>query len=186
MNKTSSPIFVITAGILVGCTGTTTEIRQHTPLRTRSDTAYRGVTIAVLPFGGPNGPVARDVVIRVLAEQERADVVSPSVVDSTLWNGKLEPNPYDPNAMAGISASLHAPVIIWGQVDQFTPYHFDRLVPATPAYVEMTINTWSGGQTRTATIDKQGSLPFTIWDKQPTFQDVALDEVSDFFAGSQR
>lgn len=94
---------------------------------------------------------------------------------------------HDSNAMAAISAGLHVPVVIWGQVDQFTPYHFDRFVPATPAYVEMTINTWSAtAGTKTATINKQGSLPFTIWDKQPTFQDVAIDEVSDFFAGNQR
>jgi hypothetical protein len=37
-------------------------------------------------------------------------------------------------------------------------------------------------RTQTATINRQSSLPFTIWDKQPTFQDVALAEVSDFFA----
>lgn len=170
------------ATILAECTGTSTEIREHAPLAAHPGATYRGVTVAVLPFGGPNGPVARDVVIRVLAEQEGANVVSPSVVDGTLWNAKLEPNPYDPNAMAAISASLHAPVVIWGQVDQFTPYHFDRFVPATPAYVEMTINTWSeSGGTKSATINKQGSLPFTIWDKQPTFQDVAVDEVSDLF-----
>jgi hypothetical protein len=87
--------------------------------------------------------------------------------------------------MGAISSGLRAPVVVWGDVDQFTPYHFDRFVPATPAYVEMTINIWSAteGRTRTATINRQGSLPFTIWDKQPTFQDVALAEVSDFFAG---
>ena len=187
MNKTGGAIFAISAGILIGCTGTATEVRQHAPLATRSGTAYRGVTVAVLPFGGPNGPVARDAVIRVLAEQEGANVVSPSVVDGFLWNGKLQPSAYDSGAMGAISAGLHAPIVIWGQVDQFTPYHFDRFVPATPAYVEMTISTWSAtGGTKTATINKQGSLPFTIWDKQPTFQDVALDEVSDFFAGSPR
>jgi hypothetical protein len=173
--------------VLAGCAGTTTEIRQHTPLAARSGAAYRGVTVAVLPFEGPNGPVARDVVARVLAEQDGANVVSPSQVDSFLWNAKLQPSAYGSNAMASISTGLHAPVVIWGQVDQFTPYHFDRFVPATPAYVEMTINTWSATTgTKTATINKQGSLPFTIWDKQPTFQDVALDEISDFFAGNQQ
>ena len=116
------------------------------------------VTAGEIAAASANGPVARDVVIRVLAEQEGANVVSPSVVDGMLWNAKLEPNSYDPNAMAAISASAHAPVVIWGQVDQFTPYHFDRFVPATPAYVEMTINTWSAtGGTKTATINKQGS-----------------------------
>jgi hypothetical protein len=170
--------------VLAGCTGTSTEIHQHAPLLAHPGGAYRGVPIAVLPFGGPNGPAARDVVIRVLTEREGATVVSPSQIDSFLFNARLEPNAYDPTVMAAISTGSRAPVVIWGQVDQFTPYHFDRLVPATPAYVEMTINTWSGGQTRTATINKQGSLPLTIWDKQPTFQDVALDEVSDFFAGS--
>ena len=87
--------------------------------------------------------------------------------------------------MVAISSELNAAVVIWGGVDQFTPYHFDRFVPATPAYVEMTINTWSArdGTTQTATINRQSSLPFTIWDKQPTFQDVALAEASDYFAG---
>jgi hypothetical protein len=178
----------VMVAILAGCTGTATEIREHAPLAAHPGATYRGVTVAVLPFGGPNGPVARDVVIRVLAEREGASVISLSAVDSFLWNAKLEPSAYDPNTMAAIAAGLHASVIVWGQVDQFTPYHFDRFVPATPAYVEMTINTWSatGGQTKTATINRQGSLPFTIWDKQPTFRDVALDEVSDFFAGNQR
>jgi hypothetical protein len=178
----------VMVAVLAGCTGTSTEIREHAPLSTRSGTAYRGVSVAVLPFDGPNGPVARDVVIRVLAEREGASVVSPSAVDSFLWSAKLQPSAFDPNTMATISNGLHTPVIVWGQVDQFTPYHFDRFVPATPAYVEMTINTWTtaSGQTKTATINRQGSLPFTIWDKQPTFQDVALDEVSDFFAANQR
>jgi hypothetical protein len=63
-----------------------------------------------------------------------------------LWNAKLQPSAYDSNAMAAISAGLHAPVVIWGQVDQFTPYHFDRFVPATPAYVEMTINAYCNTQ----------------------------------------
>jgi hypothetical protein len=121
----------------------------------------------------------------VLAEQEGANVISPSQVDGFLWNARLQPSAYDQSTMSSISAGLHAPLVVWGEVDQFTPYHFDRLVPATPAYVEMTINTWAmaEGRTRTATINRQGSLPFTIWDKQPTFQDVATAEVSDFFAG---
>jgi hypothetical protein len=180
-------LLAIMTAALVGCTGTATEIREHAPLGARSS-PYRGVSVAVLPFDGPNGPVARDVVIRVLAEREGASVIGPSQVDGFLWNARLQPNAYDPATMAAISAGLHAPTVIWGQVDQFTPYHFDRFVPATPAYVEMTINTWSASdaKTKTATINRQGSLPFTIWDKQPTFQDVALDEVSDFFAANQR
>jgi hypothetical protein len=188
MTKIGDALFAFpVAVLLIGCTGTATEIRQRAPLAPHPGTMYRGETAAVLPFSGPNGPVARDVVIRVLAEQEGANVVSPSAVDSFLWNAKLQPSAYDPNTMAMISAGLRAPAVIWGQVDQFTPYHFDRLVPATPAYVEMTINTWSvtEGQTKTATINRQGSLPLTIWDKQPTFQDVALDEISDFFSGNQ-
>jgi hypothetical protein len=179
-----SKFLIVIIIFLVGCTGTTTEVREHALLPVHTGAAYRGVSVAVLPFGGPNGPVARDAIIRVLTEREGANVISPSQTDSFLFNARLEPNPYDATAMAAISTGLRAPVVIWGQVDQFTPYHFNRLVPATPAYVEMTINTWSGGQTKTATIDKQGSLPLTIWDKQPTFQDVALDEVSDFFVGS--
>jgi hypothetical protein len=176
---------IILAVALIGCTGTATEVRERAPLTTRGGAALRGASVAVLPFGGPNGPAARDVVIRVLAEQEGANVISPSQVDGFLWNARLQPSAYDQSTMSAISAGLHAPLVVWGEVDQFTPYHFDRLVPATPAYVEMTINTWSSaeGRTRTATINRQGSLPFTIWDKQPTFQDVATAEVSDFFAG---
>jgi len=147
--------------------------------------SFRGAPVAVVPFGGPNGRAARDVVIRVLAEQEGANVISPSQVDGYLWNSRLQPSPYDQSTLSAIGAGLHAQSVVWREVDQFTPYHFDRLAPATPAYVEITINTWSTaeGRTRTATINRQGSLPFTIWDKQPTFQDVAIAEVSDFFAG---
>ena len=176
---------MVLLGHLLGCTGTATEVRERAPLAARSGASFRGAPVAVLPCGGPNGPAARDVVTRVLAEQEGANVISPSQVDSFLWNARLQPSSYDQSTMSAISAGLHTPVVVWGQVDQFTPYHFDRLVPATPAYVEMTINTWSmaEGRTRTATIDRQGSLPFTIWDKQPTFQDVATAEVSDFFGG---
>ena len=163
MNKTSGSLLsvamVAMVVLLIGCTGTATEIRQHAPLPMHSGTTYRGVRVAVLPFGGPNGPVARDVVVRVLAEQEGANVISPSAVDGFLWNAKLQPSAYDANTMAAISAGLQTPAVIWGQVDQFTPYHFDRFVPATPAYVEMTINTWSvsDGRTKTTTINRQGS-----------------------------
>jgi hypothetical protein len=176
---------LLAAGLMADCTGTSTEVRERASLGAREGTAYRGETVAVLPFGGPNGPIARDVIIRVLAEQQGARVLGPSAVDSYLFSSRLQPNPYDVATMGAISAGLHAPVVFWGEVDQFTPYHFDRFVPATPAYVELTTNTWSSaeGRTRTATINKQGALPLTIWDKQPTFQDVALAEVSDFFAG---
>jgi hypothetical protein len=180
----AAPTAIILSGI-VGCTGTATEVHERAHLASRGGAAYRGVSVAVLPFGGPNGPVARDVVIRVLSEQEGGSLVSPSQVDGFLFGARLQPSAYDQATMGAISSGLRAPVVVWGDVDQFTPYHFDRFVPATPAYVEMTINIWSAteGRTRTATINRQGSLPFTIWDKQPTFQDVALAEVSDFFAG---
>jgi hypothetical protein len=170
---------------LASCTGTATEVRTRASLPPHPGSGLRGVSVAVLPFGGPNGPAARDVVVRVLAEQENANVIGPGRVDGYLWNTRLQPNEHDQGAMAAISSGLNAAVVIWGGVDQFTPYHFDRFVPATPAYVEMTINTWSArdGRTQTATINRQSSLPFTIWDKQPTFQDVALAEASDFFAG---
>jgi hypothetical protein len=103
---------VLMTVLLAGCTGTATEIRQHAPLVPHSGTTYHGVMVAVLPFGGPNGPIARDVVIRVLTEQEGANAVSPSAVDSFLWNSKLQPSAYDPNTMAAISAGLHAPAVI--------------------------------------------------------------------------
>lgn len=182
--RVSAVIMIVLIPSFAGCTGTSTEVRSRAPLSAHSGSALRGTSVAVLPFGGPNGPAARDVVIRVLAEQEGANIVGPAQVDGFLWNASLRPNEHDQRAMAAISNGLHAPIVVWGGVDQFTPYHFDRFVPATPAYVEMTINTWSAqdGRTQTATINRQSSLPFTIWDKQPTFQDVALAEVSDFFA----
>jgi hypothetical protein len=132
---------IILVGLSFGCTGTDTEVRQRAPLAARGGASFRGAPVAVLPFDGPNGPAARDVVIRVLTEQEGANVISPSQADGFLWNARLQPNAYDQSTMSAISAGLHAPVVVWGEVDQFTPYHFDRLVPATPAYVEMTINT---------------------------------------------
>jgi hypothetical protein len=120
MNKPNqAPVVIVAAVFLIGCTGTATEVRQHAPLTARPS-AYHGATVAVLPFSGPNGSIARDVVVRVLAEQDGANVIGPPQVDSFLWNSKLQPNAYDPTTMAAISAGLHAPVVIWGQVDQFT------------------------------------------------------------------
>ena len=67
INKPGGPLLsfamVAMVVLLIGCTGTATEIRQQGPLLMHSGTTYRGVRVAVLPFGGPNGPVARDVVV---------------------------------------------------------------------------------------------------------------------------
>src|SRR5205814_9821426 len=98
----------------------------------------RGQTVAVLPFEGPNGPAAQNVVTQVVVTQSGASLVPPSTVDRYLMTAGFRPSAYDPGGL-----ELKATRIIWGAVNQFTPYHFNRLVPATPAYVEITFNVFS-------------------------------------------
>ena len=175
-------LLLAVAVTLAACTGTNTEIRpiQQTPTLASS---LRGETVAVLPFFGPNGPNAQDVVTRVLVGGAGVKLVSPSLVDNRLRVTGFRPSAYDVAALASLAKELNASRLIWGVVTQFTPYRFDRLAPATPAYVEMRIDIFSArsGDVSSALVNRQGALPLTIWDRQPTFDDVAFSAAADYF-----
>jgi len=85
------------------------------------------------------------------------------------------PSEYDREVLETAAQALEADVVIWGSVNQFTPYKFDRLAPATPPYVELTLFVFRIGHSGIAKVNgrRQAGLPATIWSKQPTFTDVA-------------
>jgi hypothetical protein len=164
--------------LVLSCTSTQTHVdgvRSATlPLH------LEGARVVVLPFSGApghpeTGPSARELAIRVLAEQHRVLVTSLSRVEAYLKDHAVVPSEYDREPLEALAAELGAEVVVWGSVGQFTPYKFDRLAPATPPYVELTVRALRVGVpgVATATARKQGSLPATLWSRQPTFDDVA-------------
>jgi hypothetical protein len=176
MNRLLIP--TVAALLALSCTSTQTQVdgvRSATqPL------CLEGARVVVLPFSGApgypeTGPSARELVVRVLAEQRRVLVISPSRVDAYLKDHAVVASEYDREPLEALAAELGALVVVWGSVGQFTPYRFDRLVPATPPYVELTVRALRVRVpgVATATARKQGSLPATLWSRQPTFEDVA-------------
>jgi hypothetical protein len=114
--------------------------------------------------------------------------VSSSKVDAYLKEKSITPSEFDVEPLAAAAATLEADILIWGQVEQFTPYHFDRMAPATPPYVELTLFALSARSPTVKKVSghKQGELPATIWSRQPTFQDVAQPLVAELISGLAR
>jgi hypothetical protein len=142
--------------------------------------AMRGARVAVLPFAGApdhpeTGRAARDLTISTLVRVYGVVLVSPSQVDSYLKEKSVTPSEFDLEPLATAAAVLLADVLVWGEVDQFTAYRFDRMAPATPPYVELTLFAVPARGSPVAKVSghKQGALPATIYSRQPTFQDVA-------------
>ncbi len=143
----------------------------------RAEATFRlsGRRVAVFDFTGPEAQRARDLAIRSLATIASAKPAPPSAVDGYARPIHFSPNEFDPAGILAAADALRVDVIAWGAVNQFTPYRFDRLVPATPAYVEITLNAAQArpfGFTSSAG-RKQSDIPTTIWDRQPSFDDVA-------------
>jgi hypothetical protein len=185
MNRLVLP--TVAALLALSCTSTRTHVDvwpATQPLR------LEGARVVVLPFNGApgypeTGPSARELAVRVLAEQRHVLVTSPSRAEAYLKDHVVVPSEYDREPLEALAAELGAEVVVWGSVDQFTPYRFDRLVPATPPYVELTVRVLRVGVpgVATATARKQGSLPATIWGRQPTFDDVAGAALLEVVAG---
>lgn len=164
--------------VIEGCTSTAPTISniQYAPqpldlLRAR---------VAVLSFtGAPDHPeagrVAREIATALLVQHYGVSLVSLSKVDAYLKEHSVMPSEYDHEALKTAAQVLVAEVVLWGTVNQFTPYRFDRLAPATPPYVEITLFGFRVGHSSIAKVTgrKQGGLPATIWNRQPTFEDVA-------------
>jgi len=136
--------------------------------------------VAVLSFtGAPDYPetgrVAREIATKLLVERCEISPISSSMVDTYLREHPITPSELDLDALKTAAQGLEADIVIWGAVKQFTPYRFDRLAPATPPYVELRLFAFRVGHSGVATVTgrKQGGLPGTIWNRQPTFEDVA-------------
>jgi hypothetical protein len=142
--------------------------------------ALNAARVTVLPFNGaPDAPdtgrAARDIVTAILVKTYSVALLSPSSVDSYVKNHSLTPSEFDREALNVAAQALGVDLVVWGTVNQFTPYKFNRLMPATPPYVDLTVFAFRAGQPdiAKATGQKQGGLPATIWSRQPTFADVA-------------
>lgn len=135
--------------------------------------------VAVISFNGaPDNPEtgrsAREIVMGILVKNYKAVLVSPSKVDAYIKERSLVPSEYDYEALKIAAQDLEADIVIWGSIDQYTPYRFDRLAPATPPYIEVTLFGFRVGQSKIEKVNgrKQGKIPATIFNRQPTFNDV--------------
>jgi len=164
--------------VMEGCTSTAPTISnvQYAP----QPLNLLGARVALLSFAGApdhpeTGRVAREIATAVLVHQYGVSLVSPSRVDAYLKENSIMPSEFDREALEALAHTLAADVVLWGAVNQFTPYRFDRMAPATPPYVELTLFGFRVGHSSAAKITgrKQGGLPATIWNRQPTFEDVA-------------
>lgn len=115
-----------------------------------------------------------------MVQQYQASLVSLSEIDAYQREHSITPSEHDPAALEKVLQSFGAEVAVWGRVNQYTPYRFDRMAPATPPYVEVTLLALRAGQTTVAKVGgrKQGGLPATIWNRQPTFEDVTQPLIS--------
>ncbi|MEX1245036.1 MAG: hypothetical protein WEB59_06270 [Thermoanaerobaculia bacterium] len=155
--------------------------------------SLQGSRIAVLPFSGApdrpeTGRAARDIAVSILVQRYAVKLVSPSKVDAYLKEKSITPSEFDLEPLTALAATLEADILVWGQVDQFTPYHFDRMAPATPPYVELTLFALPSRASGVKKVGghKQGALPATIWSRQPTFQDVAQPLIAELISGLAR
>ncbi|MFH0924184.1 MAG: hypothetical protein V1872_00895 [bacterium] len=165
--------------LMLGCTTTSSIVSEAQPLSINK--LSKGYHFAVAPFtGAPNsdetGIIAQKIVTDLLVTKNyEATLVSPSKVDSYFRTEALVLSEHDYQALETMASSLKTDIIIWGNINQYTPYSFNRLAPATPPYIEMTLFGFQRGNLKIAKVKghKQGGLPITIWDRQPTFEDIA-------------
>ena len=142
--------------------------------------ALSGAKVAVLPFSGApehpdTGQSAREISTALLVKSYRVSLVSPSKVDAYCKHEAIRPTEHDQKRLEAAAQALGADVLIWGTVNKFTPYRFDRVSPATPPYVDITLYGLRSGRPGVArtTGHKQGGTPDTTWSRPPTFEDVA-------------
>lgn len=74
---------------------------------------------------------------------------------------------------------LNASTLIWGVVNEWAPYHCNGWAPATRPSVDLTLWVLRPGEgTVELHASKQGALPITVFDRQPTFDDIAGEAIS--------
>jgi hypothetical protein len=164
--------------VLTGCLGTAPIItnvqRASQPLKL-SQTRVAVLSFAGAPTYPETGRFAQELATSLLVQGYDISLVSPSKVEAYLREKNIVPNEYDQDELRKISQDLNVDVVLWGTVNQFTPYKFDRLTPATPPYVEITLYGFRQGYTSISKVNgrNQGEIPATIYSRQPTFEDVA-------------
>ncbi len=167
-------------GVLTFASGCTFIDSTVSSLRGSKSLALTGAKVAVLPFSGApghpdTGQSAREISTALLVKTYRISLISPPKVDAYCKHESIRPTEHDQKRLEAVARALGADVLVWGTVNQFTPYRADRGSPATPPYVDITlygIRSGSSGVAR-ATGHKQGGTPDTIWSRPPTFEDVA-------------
>lgn len=148
--------------------------------------ALSGAKVAVLPFSGApehpdTGQSAREIATGLLVEVYRVSLVSPSKVEAYCKHESIRPTEHDRERLEAAARALGADVLIWGSVNQFTPYGSDRQSPATPPYVDITLYGLRSGRSGVVRITghKQGGAPDTIWSRPPTFEDLARSLIAE-------
>jgi hypothetical protein len=164
--------------VVGGCTSTAPVVTSVQPAA--QPLALSHARVAVLSFANApdhpdTGQVSREVTMALLVQRYEVALVSPSKADLYLKEHSISLYEYDLEALKAVAQALEADVVLWGSINQFTPYKFDRLAPATPPYVDVTLYGFRLGDSGVAKITgrKQGGIPATIWNRQPTFTDVA-------------
>jgi hypothetical protein len=172
--------------MIVGCTTTSPTVTSLKP--STQPLNLTRAKVAVFSFAGSpgqpeTGPSAREITMTFLVQRYDITLVSPSKVDAYQKKHSITPTEFDRQALELAAESLGAEVVVWGSISQYTPYKFDRLAPATPPYVELTLFVLRVGHpvVAKATGHKQGGIPATVWNRQPTFEDVAKPLIQELF-----
>jgi hypothetical protein len=154
--------------------------------RVSESLALSGAKVAVLPFSGApdrpdTGQSAREISTGLLVKSYRISLVSPYKVEAYCKHESIRPTEHDRGRLEAAAQALEAEVLIWGTVNQFTPYRFDRQSPATPPFVDITLYGLRMGRPGVTRINghKQGGTPDTIWSRPPTFEDVAQSLIAE-------
>jgi len=136
--------------------------------------------VAVLSFAGApdhpeTGRFAQELATGLLVQNYSVSIASPSKVQAYERDHNVVLSEYDIEILRKILHELSVDIVVWGTVNQFSPYKFDRMAPATPPYVEITLYGFRQEHTTVSRVSgrKQGGLPATIYSRQPTFEDVA-------------
>jgi hypothetical protein len=175
-----------TSGLLA-CTST--PVRIDSPAKgIEAASISANDAIALLPSqGAPGYPETGAIAAHLLslALQGLGEPLPSSQVRKYLDTTGFIPAELEIEALEEAAGELGADVLVWTVVNQYTPYSWtNRLAPATPPYVELTLHVYRIGTARVVKLAgrKQGNLPATIRSRQPTFEDVAKPVMTELVA----
>lgn len=171
-------VTVLATSGLLGCTSTPVRI-ESSAQGLEAATIGSDDVIAVLPSqSAPGYPETGEIAGHLLASAlvGLGETLPSSQVRQYVEATRLAPTEFEIEALKEAAGKVGAKVLIWSSVRQYTPYSWtNRLGPATPPYVELTLHVYRAGSDRVLELSgrKQGKLPATIRSRQPTFEDVA-------------